>query len=98
MLQQQQQQQGIFSPSLSSLQTQSHHHHQLQQQQQHKSSSSALNLCGLEDSSVEDIVAKTCRDILVDASQHSLKAVELANTLRARGLSLYILYLSVCLS
>ena len=96
--QQQQQQQGIFSPSLSSLQTQSHHHHQLQQQQQHKSSSSALNLCGLEDSSVEDIVAKTCRDILVDASQHSLKAVELANTLRARGLSLYILYLSVCLS
>ena len=45
---------------------------------------SALNLCGLEDSSVEDIVAKSCRDILVEAASHSLKAVELANTLRAR--------------
>lgn len=43
-----------------------------------------LNLCGLEDSSVEDIVAKSCRDILIDAASHSLKAVELANTLRAR--------------
>jgi hypothetical protein len=43
-----------------------------------------LNLCELEDSSVEDIVAKSCRDILVEAASHSLKAVELANTLRAR--------------
>lgn len=49
-----------------------------------KSHSIALNLCSLEDSSVEDIVAKTCRDILMEAASHSLKAVELANTLRAR--------------
>ena len=45
---------------------------------------SALNLCGLEDSSVEDIVSKSCRDILVEAANQTLKAVELANTLRAR--------------
>ena len=33
---------------------------------------------------LEDIVAAHCEDILRDASRHSLKAVELANTLRAR--------------
>jgi hypothetical protein len=43
-----------------------------------------VNLCSLEDSSVEDIVAKSCRDILTEAASNSLKAVELANTLRAR--------------
>jgi hypothetical protein len=38
----------------------------------------------LDDSTVEDIVTKSCRDILIEAATHSLKAVELANTLRAR--------------
>ena len=36
-------------------------------------------------SSVEAVVLRCCRDILVGAAEHSLKAVELANTLRARG-------------
>ena len=68
-----------------------HVHHMQQQQQQpslehsHKPHGPPLlNLCGLEDASVEDIVAKSCRDILIEAASHSLKAVELANTLRAR--------------
>ena len=43
-----------------------------------------LNLSGLEDFSIEDIISKSCRDILTEAASHSLKAVELANTLRAR--------------
>ena len=34
--------------------------------------------------SLEDTVASHCEDILRDAARHSLKAVELANTLRAR--------------
>ena len=34
--------------------------------------------------SVEDIVTNSCREILTDAADHALKAVELANTLRAR--------------
>ena len=68
----------------------SHHMHHMQQQpapleHSHKPHGPPLlNLCGLEDSSVEDIVAKSCRDILIEAANHSLKAVELANTLRAR--------------
>jgi hypothetical protein len=33
---------------------------------------------------VEEIVTKTCKEILTEAANHSLKAVELANTLRAR--------------
>lgn len=64
----------------------SHMHYMHQASNEHSKSHgpSLLNLCGLEDSSVEDIVAKSCRDILIDAASHSLKAVELANTLRAR--------------
>ena len=64
----------------------SHIHYMHQANYEHSKSHgpSLLNLCGLEDSSVEDIVAKSCRDILIDAASHSLKAVELANTLRAR--------------
>ena len=49
---------------------------QQQQQQQHQSFKqfAALKLCQLDDSSVEDIVSKACRDILVDAQNRSLKA------------------------
>lgn len=61
-----------------------HHMHQSSVEHLKPHGPPLLNLCGLEDSSVEDIVAKSCRDILVDAASHSLKAVELANTLRAR--------------
>ena len=63
-----------------------HYMHQTNNSNDHSKAHgpSLLNLCGLEDSSVEDIVAKSCRDILIDAASHSLKAVELANTLRAR--------------
>lgn len=39
----------------------------------------------LEAESVEGLVLRSCRDILSGAAEHSLKAVELANTLRARG-------------
>jgi hypothetical protein len=49
--------------------------HQLQQRQQVQQ---------LQQLSVEEIVVLSCRDILTDAADHSLKAVELANTLRAR--------------
>eukprot|EP01035_Chromulina_nebulosa_P020182 gene20182-26200_t len=38
----------------------------------------------LDHNSVEQTVANSCQDILKEASTHSLKAVELANTLRAR--------------
>lgn len=38
-----------------------------------------------EGESVEGLVLRSCRDILAGAADHSLKAVELANTLRARG-------------
>jgi len=34
--------------------------------------------------SMEEVVLRTCQEILSGASEHSLKAVELANTLRAR--------------
>ena len=68
--------------SLSSSHT--HYMHQANNEHSKSHGPSLLNLCGLEDSSVEDIVAKSCRDILIDAASHSLKAVELANTLRAR--------------
>ena len=61
-----------------------HHIHQSSAEHLKPHGPPLLNLCGLEDSSVEDIVAKSCRDILIDAASHSLKAVELANTLRAR--------------
>ena len=37
------------------------------------------------DSSVEGAVLRSCREILAGAADRSLKAVELANTLRARG-------------
>ena len=86
----QQQQQRPASTPLPMSMPHNHMHH-LQQQQQpslehsHKPHGPPLlNLCGLEDASVEDIVAKSCRDILIEAASHSLKAVELANTLRAR--------------
>lgn len=39
----------------------------------------------MDDSSVEGAVLRSCREILAGAADHSLKAVELANTLRARG-------------
>jgi hypothetical protein len=45
------------------------------------SSSSSLIQAG----SMEEVVLRTCQEILSGASEHSLKAVELANTLRARG-------------
>jgi hypothetical protein len=40
---------------------------------------------GPDPESVEGVVLRSCRDILAGAAEHSLKAVELANTLRARG-------------
>lgn len=43
-----------------------------------------LDLCGLEDASLEDIIVKSCRSILSEAARCTLKAVELANFLRAR--------------
>lgn len=49
----------------------------------------------MDDSSVEGAVLRSCREILAGAADHSLKAVELANTLRARGsLSFHFFYLS----
>lgn len=93
MMMQQLQQRPASTPLPMSIPHNHMHHMQQQQQQQQQSilehshrphGPPLLNLCGLEDASVEDIVAKSCRDILIEAASHSLKAVELANTLRAR--------------
>eukprot|EP01039_Chlorochromonas_danica_P002495 gene2495-2733_t len=43
-----------------------------------------LNLHSVDDRAIENVVASNCQQILLDAMYHSLKAVELANTLRAR--------------
>jgi hypothetical protein len=76
-------------------QHQNHHHHQHQQQYQQARtamSSSPGVACqahqgsGGGGSSVEEAVLLSCREILLGAADHSLKAVELANTLRARGM------------
>jgi len=48
---------------------------------------SGVSMVSMDDSSVEGAVLRSCREILAGAADHSLKAVELANTLRARGMS-----------
>lgn len=67
------QQQSTLTAPLSPLH-QLHMHHYQQQQQ-----------FVIEPGSVEDTVSRSCKEILSGAADHSLKAVELANTLRARG-------------
>lgn len=61
-------------PNKSRRPTDSHGYGYHRQQQQQQPESAA----------VEQVVARCCRAILAEAAQHSLKAVELANTLRAR--------------
>lgn len=56
-----------------------------QQSQAQPRSASRVEDRPLEAESVEGLVLRSCRDILSGAAEHSLKAVELANTLRARG-------------
>jgi len=48
------------------------------------SDSVQLDIYALEDTSFEDIIVKSCRSILGEAPRNTLKAVELANFLRAR--------------
>jgi hypothetical protein len=43
-----------------------------------------LTMNALDDRAIENVIATNCHHILLDAAEHSLKAVELANTLRAR--------------
>lgn len=45
---------------------------------------SKLPLHSVDDRAIENVIATNCLHILMDAADHSLKAVELANTLRAR--------------
>lgn len=54
------------------------------QQQYRNATPSQLGAGGRNDAGIEEMVCRTCRDILVEAANHTLKAVELANTLRAR--------------
>lgn len=61
-----------------------HHGHFAHQNSFTNSSPNKLSFRGVDDSAVENVVANTCHQILLDAMYHSLKAVELANTLRAR--------------
>lgn len=88
--QQQQQQQGRNISIDSAVSTQSSHSDKLfnnisgslsSSSPSPSSSSSSLIQAG----SMEEVVLRTCQEILSGASEHSLKAVELANTLRARG-------------
>jgi hypothetical protein len=53
---------------------------------------------GPDPESVEGTVLRSCRDILAGAAEHSLKAVELANTLRARGTRIHIPSMNLCVS
>lgn len=43
-----------------------------------------LSINNVDDRAIENVIATNCHHILMDAAEHSLKAVELANTLRAR--------------
>jgi hypothetical protein len=43
-----------------------------------------LSINNVDDRAIENVIATNCHHILMDAADHSLKAVELANTLRAR--------------
>lgn len=43
-----------------------------------------LSMTNVDDRAIENVIATNCHHILLDAAEHSLKAVELANTLRAR--------------
>lgn len=74
--------QHAYSPSPTVF-TRQQHAHVRKPRSQHGDAVS-FDLRSLEDSSVEDVVAKCCLSILSDAANHTLKAVELANTLRAR--------------
>jgi hypothetical protein len=76
--------QNIQVPYLSAPQ-QMPQHVPLQQQQYQQQQRVVRPEGGPEGESVEGMVLRSCRDILVGAADHSLKAVELANTLRARG-------------
>lgn len=51
------------------------------------------NISASDVETVETLVLRSCRDILAGAAEHSLKAVELANTLRARGKKFQFKYL-----
>lgn len=50
----------------------------------HGNGNSKMSLQGVDDRAIENVIASNCQQILLDAMYHSLKAVELANTLRAR--------------
>jgi len=76
----QQQQQGRNISIDSAVSSQSSHSDKLYNISVSSSSSSSLIQAG----SMEEVVLRTCQEILSGASEHSLKAVELANTLRAR--------------
>lgn len=43
-----------------------------------------ISIQNLDERAIENVIATNCYHILIDAADHSLKAVELANTLRAR--------------
>jgi RNA recognition motif-containing protein len=57
-------------------------HHQSQQPGRTVSPKIPINT--FDDRAIENVIATNCYQILIDAADHSLKAVELANTLRAR--------------
>mmetsp|Transcript_15748 Transcript_15748/g.15891 ORF Transcript_15748/g.15891 Transcript_15748/m.15891 type:complete len:1143 (+) Transcript_15748:164-3592(+) len=63
-----------------------HHQQQVQGMQHHSGMyvKAPLSDMGQVETPLEETVVTSCREILQDASRHSLKAVELANTLRAR--------------
>jgi RNA recognition motif-containing protein len=67
------------SPGLSQQPSQSLQHHNYNHHNNSKSGFSSL-----DDRAIENVIVSNCYQILLDAAEHMLKAVELANTLRAR--------------
>eukprot|EP01037_Dinobryon_pediforme_P039378 gene39378-47936_t len=60
------------------------HHHGHHYHQPHHAGHNKSGFSSLDDRAVENVIVSNCHQILVDAAEHMLKAVELANTLRAR--------------
>lgn len=61
-----------------------HHHGHHHGHQPHHAGHNKSGFSSLDDRAVENVIVSNCYQILVDAAEHMLKAVELANTLRAR--------------
>jgi hypothetical protein len=65
---------GLHQQPVQSFLHHNHNHHSI----------SKSGFSSLDDRAIENVIVSNCYQILLDAAEHMLKAVELANTLRAR--------------